>query len=374
MIEIEELNLKGIENEGFKSFGDGHVGWDGGGIGRFVGDDIPAGIGPHKGGAGGIGHGPPKLRSPEMVAVGGQNSHGPGNAKLNALALQPEDDFSQWRFTEVVIFGTETMTGDPDRAVGFNPAAHDGARAGRAVLVNRSQADDPRAGLKFRVGGAFEQFDPFTHVPALLRIGNVLPETSYLQPYQNALRSQGDVFQSLLWASPATQEARFQALLDVQPMHDRTLLDVGCGYADFLQFLRLQGVNPMHYVGLEALPAFAQKARTKCHGHAMIVEGDFVADPIKMFVGAEIVVFCGSLNTLDRATFYKTLDRAYAATAEVLLFNFLCSPELAGRDYLTWHDPVEVLRFCRTLSANVELSDAYLSGDATVKITKPERA
>ena len=50
-----------------------------------------------------------------------------------------------------------------------------------------------------------------------------------------------------------------------------------------------------------------------------------------MFVGADVIAFSGSLNTMDDETFYATLRRAYDATAATLVFNFLASPFLAAR-------------------------------------------
>ena len=193
---------------------------------------------------------------------------------------------------------------------------------------------------------------------------------SYLQPYRNALHSNGDVFQSLLWAGTDTQELRFAALQSLCDMHQRTLLDVGCGHADLLDYLHRRMIVPAHYVGLEAIEEFALRAEAKNYPDAQIIRGDFLIDPVKMFVGAEVVVFCGSLNTLSRHEFYEALRRAWDATAEVLLFNFLCSPERAGRDYLTWHRPQDVLDFGGALTDDVKLLDDYLDGDATIRLQK----
>jgi hypothetical protein len=90
-----------------------------------------------------------------------------------------------------------------------------------------------------------------------------------------------------------------------------------------------------------------------------------------MFVAADVVYFSGSLNTLDPATFYATLRKAYDAAAVMLVFNFLCSPELAGVSYLHWHQPAEVWSFCKTLTDDVRRLDDYLRGDTTFALTKP---
>jgi hypothetical protein len=195
--------------------------------------------------------------------------------------------------------------------------------------------------------------------------------TPYLTPYQRAASRHGAGFSSLLWASPQTQAVRFTALTRLVGLNGKSLLDVGCGRADLLDFLLARDVKPAHYVGLEAVAALADAAEAKRHPDAMILRADFVREPLRLFVGADIVYFSGSLNTLDAATFYATIRRAYEAAAETLVFNFLCSPDLAGMSYLHWHQPTEVWAFCKSLTDDVRRLDDYLAGDTTFALTKP---
>jgi hypothetical protein len=102
----------------------------------------------------------------------------------------------------------------------------------------------------------------------------------------------------------------------------------------------------------------------------LIIRADFVSEPARLFVGADVIVFCGSLNTLAPATFYQTLRTAYEATAEELVFNFLCSDQLAAADYLHWHHTASVVAFARDLGGQVGWIDDYLPGDCTVRIRK----
>ena len=90
-------------------------------------------------------------------------------------------------------------------------------------------------------------------------------------------------------------------------------------------------------------------------------------------VDADVLLFSGSLNTLDEPAFYRTLAHAYAAAKRAVVFNFLCSPYLAASSFLTWHQPEAVLRFCSTLTAEVQLWDDYLKGDATIRLRQPPR-
>ena len=195
---------------------------------------------------------------------------------------------------------------------------------------------------------------------------------NYLAPYLTAASRHGAGFSSLLWASPHTQAVRFAALTRMVGLNGKSLLDVGCGRADLLDFLLARKIQPAHYDGLEGVTALADAAEAKGHKDAMIVRADFVREPLRMFVAADVVYFSGSLNTLDPQAFYATVRSAYDAAAEMLVFNFLCSPQLAGMSYLHWHQPSEVWSFCKTLTDDVRRLDDYLHGDTTFALTKPE--
>ena len=100
----------------------------------------------------------------------------------------------------------------------------------------------------------------------------------------------------------------------------------------------------------------------------MIVRADFVAEPARLFAAADVIVFCGSLNTLDPADFYAALRTAAQAAVEEVVFNFLSSPRLAGAVYLNWYPPETVLTFLRELGGDIEMLEDYLEGDCTMRL------
>lgn len=199
---------------------------------------------------------------------------------------------------------------------------------------------------------------------------------SYLRPYLSAAARHGSGFHSLLWASPYTQSQRFDAIRRLGNLHGKSVLDVGCGRADLLEFLLARDVVPADYIGVEMVPELAAAAEQKAAAktvlgrvpRATILRADFVREPRRMFVGADVVVFSGSLNTVEDADFYPLLRRAFDAAAEALVFNFLSSPALAGAEYLRWRQRGDVLAFARSLSPDVSDLEDYLPGDCTVGV------
>jgi methyltransferase family protein len=193
---------------------------------------------------------------------------------------------------------------------------------------------------------------------------------AYLAPYARARQRKLRGARALLWVGPRDQRIRFEAIVRNCPLEGRRILDVGCGPADLLGFLRKKGIAPAHYTGLEAQDWLVKSARRRRYPDCTIVRADFVADPGPLSAGADIIVFSGSLNLLPSPAFYRTLHAAWAAAREALVFNFLSTPELANAIWLYWHPRAAVLRLARRLSADVRVDDAYEAGDCTVVMRK----
>jgi hypothetical protein len=195
-------------------------------------------------------------------------------------------------------------------------------------------------------------------------------QPSYLQPYARAVKRHGPDFRALLWASRRTQEQRFEALAKLADPTGLTVLDLGCGRADLLDFFIARDTRPRRYIGMEGVRELANAAEDKQSPSAKIICGDFVRQPSLMNVRADIIYCSGALNTIDNDEFYVTIAHAFTAAGRGLVFNFLSSTLLAGVNYLRWHEPRRVVRFARTLTHNVEQHDGYINGDCTIAMWK----
>ena len=192
----------------------------------------------------------------------------------------------------------------------------------------------------------------------------------YLEPYRRAASRHGDRFGSLLWASPKTQSARFDAICRLAGLAGRRVLDAGCGRADLMDFLQQRGVEPAEYIGIEAVDELVAAAMQKKLPKAQIIHGDFVRDPQMLEIGADVVVFSGSLNTLEPDQFRISLKQGWEAAGEVMVFNFLAAAHIASADWLTWHHAEQVLEFARSFSSEVRMLEDYLDGDCTIAVWK----
>lgn len=155
-----------------------------------------------------------------------------------------------------------------------------------------------------------------------------LPASSpYLEPYREAVERFGPSFEATLWNSRRWQEARFRVMCEMAPFVGRVVLDAGAGQGDFARFMSAEGIGYGRYVGLEGVEEMARSAGELGIPESEFYAADFVADE-RAFTRftkkpADVIVFSGSLNTLDTDGALRVLARAFDACSEAVVFNFL---------------------------------------------------
>lgn len=150
------------------------------------------------------------------------------------------------------------------------------------------------------------------------------PTDSYLHPYREAEHAHGHDFGVTLWASPKSQRIRFRVMSQMAPLAGKRILDAGCSRGDFAAWLIEHEVRYGRYIGIDGLEGVIDYARQRNLPEAEFHSGDFLAHPELLRTGEpEVVVISGTLNTMSNRAVRRTLDAAWAAAGEMLLFNFL---------------------------------------------------
>lgn len=199
-------------------------------------------------------------------------------------------------------------------------------------------------------------------------------DPEYLRPYYEARQRKVRGVCALLWNSEETQQARFEAIVRNCPLAGLSILDVGCGRADLLGFLHQRRIVPSRYTGIEAVVSSIRAARRRRYEGLHLIKADFVKRPETLNIGADVVIFSGSLSTLPEDQFYETLELAWSSAVRALVFNFLCTPRSPDdADWIVLHDPATVAAFARSLAGDVRIDNGYMDDDCTIVMRKPTR-
>lgn len=189
--------------------------------------------------------------------------------------------------------------------------------------------------------------------------------------YEDKVRRYGYDHRGLGFRNRSSQEKRFQALLRLGDFAGRRLLDVGCGFADLLQFLHDRGIQPI-YSGIDVCEPMISRCRERYPASArrFTVADVLEFTPVEQpdFVVASGIFGLDSPGTRERIQ--PTLERMFEWSRVGVAVNFLsrCSPAPAeARVYL---DPPEALAMALEITPAACLDHAYLPNDFTIFLYK----
>jgi SAM-dependent methyltransferase len=195
----------------------------------------------------------------------------------------------------------------------------------------------------------------------------LLPDLEAVRWYEDKVRQFGYDHRGLGFRSRSSQERRFEALLDLGDFHGRTLLDVGCGFGDFLQFLDERGIRPA-YTGLDICEPMIERCRERfAAGNARFVVADVLDyNPAGTF---DYVVASGIFGLESpgvRERIAPTLQRMNLWSRLGCAANFLSSRSPAKVPARVYVDPCEMLEMGLAITPAARIDHSYLPNDFTL--------
>lgn len=182
--------------------------------------------------------------------------------------------------------------------------------------------------------------------------------------YQSLLVEHGSSSKTLQWTDRESQYARFSVLSGLFAEPD-SVLDVGCGLADFYRFMRGRGMTGAYH-GVDVVPEFVDLANKALSADPQAKAS--LADATgPLPSGFDYAVLSGVFNIRmeDNSGFMKTmLRRMWDAAGKGIAFNAMSTEVDYYDDGLWYVDPCEVFKFCkRELGGNVVLRHDYALRD-----------
>lgn len=177
--------------------------------------------------------------------------------------------------------------------------------------------------------------------------------------------------QALHWGHKKSQEIRFEQFLKLYDFTNKSILDVGCGFGDFYDYLIKNGIKPQLYCGLDIqediisynLKKFKDNQKTQ-----------FVCEDLLKFKKDlyDVVIASGTFNfyTEGWPEFVKScLIKMKTLSHSCFIFNLEDKdqiPKENQKSYLLSKKEWET--FFYSLDENVVILDGYHKSDFTVKV------
>ena len=166
-----------------------------------------------------------------------------------------------------------------------------------------------------------------------------------------------------------SQYAKFAVLSDSVPLQGKRLLDVGCGFADFADFLSRRN-PPASYTGWDITQGMVEQA-AKLHPELEIRHANILTYETDQTF--DVVMANGIFYLLgDEAwpLMQAIVRRMFALAGDVVAFNSLSAWATDKEPGEFYADPGAVLEYCRTLTPLVALRHDYHTRDFTVVLRK----
>lgn len=185
--------------------------------------------------------------------------------------------------------------------------------------------------------------------------------------YSTRLAQFGDDPRTLGWDRRESQHARFGVAVSSVDFNGRSLLDVGCGLADFRDFLEARGVQPASYAGCDINEDLLERCRQRRPGdlfhRANLLVDDVPGAPF------DVVTLFGVLNFRFREFSNEEfargmIRRAFEHCREAVVVDMLSERHDARypkEDFVHYYDPVKMLEFAFELTPHVTLRHDYPS-------------
>ena len=189
--------------------------------------------------------------------------------------------------------------------------------------------------------------------------------------YDDLLADYGEDILSV-WNNFESQAARFRVLSQIGDLNQCSLLDAGCGFADFYIFLEKQGIQLSRYTGLDINPTMIKIASDHLEGKNVelinkpILELD-TKDRWDYVIGSGL--FCVDIPEWD-AMFRQTVIKLCSLAKTGVGINMLSSYSPNQRSSESYYaDPLKILEYILTnVSRRVVLRHDYRTNDFTIYI------
>jgi SAM-dependent methyltransferase len=195
--------------------------------------------------------------------------------------------------------------------------------------------------------------------------------------YASRLAQHGATPRGVDWNGAESQQLRHAQFLRLLSDTQASVIDLGCGYGDFLRFLRVGGHRGA-FIGYDLVPSMIEKAR-ELHGDDYNCRWHLGGRPSEIAdfaIASGIFNVRGDVGDDDWKTYlHDTIDILAGAGRLGFAFNVLSlssDPE-RRQPRLYYADPAETLNYCLSrYGRSVALLQDYGLYEFTVLIRKPQ--
>lgn len=196
-----------------------------------------------------------------------------------------------------------------------------------------------------------------------------------IESYKTLFDYHGYSPKSLGWKN-GKQFLRFHQLTATWQLKGSTWLDVGCGFGDFIKFLRFSEVDDFHYTGIDIVSEFVEFAKNKhTRSNCNFLNDSFLN---KKFIDKyDYVIASGTFNSkVNGLNGYEYIEanmsKMFALCKKAVAIDFITNRVDYKHEHNFNSNPEKILSLAYKLSKRVVLRNDYLPFEFAVIIYKDD--
>lgn len=171
------------------------------------------------------------------------------------------------------------------------------------------------------------------------------------------------------YGRPETQARKFDVLTQVAPLDGKSVLEVGCGFADLARFIQNRG-NNITYTGIDLSPRMVAEAQRLAPDasirRANVLDLDGEAEFDLVFAVGVFYLLGDDAEEIGA----RIIERMYRLAREAVAFSTLSSLAPDQEEGEFYWGPAELVRVCSNITSRFVLRHEYHPRDMTVFLYK----
>lgn len=189
-----------------------------------------------------------------------------------------------------------------------------------------------------------------------------------VERYTGRLNRLGEDVKALGWGSDLQQFLRFKNFCEAVDLNDISLLDIGCGFGDLLDYLRKEKIKLKSYTGWDINDKFVNIANQKYASEKARFDQFDILNSSPTKISANVCVMLGLLNynykskEINMSMTKKMINNAFSAIDHCLYVDFLSlhrDESYPEENAVFYHDPSEMIKIALSITSNVKLLHNY---------------
>ena len=180
--------------------------------------------------------------------------------------------------------------------------------------------------------------------------------------YSESIKEFGISAQGVRWNNKHSQYKRFEAITKriKKNLAISTIVDVGCGFGEYLSYLKTNKKSAMKYIGIDCEKDMVNICK-KRFPTEVFHELNVLKDELPY---ADYFICSGALNILEHNEIDIFISKCFKQSSKGFIFNAL-------KD-LTFNKikQSEIIDICKKYSQNISVFEGYLENDFTILMVK----